>query len=135
MTRSKNEDIQYGLKSEKHMLPLLQKKFGKELERSRKPYSPYDYRKKGVRVELKSRTNASHKYPTTMISLSKVRFAENYNGKYYFVFKFTDKTLYIRYDEETFMEFDVGTGGRSDRGTTEHNTYVYIPVAELKELH
>jgi hypothetical protein len=97
-------------------------------------YSPYDFRAKGVLVELKSRTNASEKYPTTMVGLSKVQFAQNCRGKYYFVFKFTDGAEYIRYREETFRQFTTGIGGRSDRGKVESNTYVYIPVDALKDF-
>jgi hypothetical protein len=82
MARSKSEDLAYGLAKEEQMITQLQEKFGAELERSTKPYSPYDFRAEGVRVELKSRTNASEKYPTTMVGLSKVQFAQNYRGEY-----------------------------------------------------
>jgi hypothetical protein len=133
-SRSKNEDIEYGLKSEEQVLPILKKKFGSELERSKKQYSPYDYRKSGVRVELKTRNNTSHQYPTTMVGMTKVAFAKHYYGKYYFVFKFTDKTLYIRYDETKFAEYETRLGGRSDRGRIESSQYIYIPVDALKEF-
>jgi hypothetical protein len=51
-----------------------------------------------------------------MVGMNKVTFAKRYYGKYYFVFKFTDKTLYLRYDAAKFAEYEVGLGGRSDRG-------------------
>jgi hypothetical protein len=134
MPTKKQEDIEKGLNSEEKLLPKLQKKFGSELERSTDKYSPYDFRKKGVRIELKTRNNASNRYPTTMIGLSKVRHAESFSGKYYFFFAFTDGIKYIRYDEDVFREFQIGLGGRSDRGKVESNTYVYIPVDALKDF-
>lgn len=132
--RTKTKDIAFGLGQEKELLNKLQKKFGEKLEISKKQYSPYDYRMKGIRVELKSRTNTKNQYPTTMIGKNKIKFANRFYGKNYFVFNFSDGIYYIRYDEDKFANYDVGTGGRADRGCIEQNQYIFIPVDDLKKL-
>lgn len=134
MPRSKTQDISYGLESEQEMLPRLQEKFGEDLVRSAKQFSPYDYRMTGVRVELKTRNNTSDRYDTTMVGVNKMVFAKNFYGKYYFVFAFTDGVKYIRYNEDKFKHYEQKEGGRWDRGRVESNNYVYIPVADLKDL-
>jgi hypothetical protein len=97
-------------------------------------YSPYDYRKNGVRIELKTRNNSSDRYPTTMIGLSKVRHAESFSGKYYFSLRLQMASSTFDMMKTCFQEFQTGLDWRSDRGTVESNTYVHIPVDALKDF-
>ena len=132
---NRTRDIEFGTRSEQKMLTVLQEKLkNPHLKKESDKYALYDYYSKHMRVELKTRRNKSDAYPTTMIGLNKVRDAEIFDGEYYYIFKFDDKTMWIKYNEKKFMNFDVGGGRRSDRGGIEEGVYVYIPIEYLKEL-
>src|SRR5271155_2779175 len=127
--RSFNEDLKTGKAAEKDILSTLKKTLDdKQIEIVPGMYSKFDYESPSRRIELKCRTNSSTKYNTTMISLSKVYDAENYDGDYYFVFKFTDKLMMIEFDEKQFKKFERNIIVRKDRGLDESNTYVMLPI-------
>jgi hypothetical protein len=70
-----------------------------------------------------------------MIGLSQIKWAnENYPAEFYFAFSFTDGLFYIKYDSKVFSKFEVGEGGRFDRGRPELNQYCFIPVEHLVKL-
>ena len=100
-------------------------------------YAPFDFRtkNKSTFIELKTRMNAKNKYPTTMVSQSKVNIAKEYpKKKFVFCFKFTDGLYYIQYEKELFDTFEMSQGGRNDRGREEYNTYCFIPVSKLTKI-
>jgi hypothetical protein len=133
--RTKQEDIKNGLKSEKAILPLLKKKFNDDsIVKTTDKYCVYDFEGKHCRIEVKTRTNEYNRYPTTLLGSNKVYNAESFQGEYYFVFVFTDKAYYIKYDAELFDSFDVKDGGRSDRGMQETSKYYFVPIIELQPL-
>ena len=134
-TRTFSNDYKFGTTNELKLLPVIQKVLkDKKITRSENQFSSYDYKSKTKRIELKSRFNASYKYPTTMISLSKVDDAESYDGDYYFFFHFTDKLTFIKYDKDQFDEYERKIMGRSDRGRLESNNYVLIPINDLSTV-
>lgn len=101
------------------------------------PYAPFDFRTKNKKIfiELKTRNNTKDKYPTTMVSQSKVNIAKEYPKKtFIFCFKFTDGLYYIYYDKDLFDTFETSQGGRTDRGRDEFNTYCFIPVHKLLKM-
>lgn len=128
----KQIDLQTGLSGENQILPIINKKFGTTFSRTGK-YCTYDFESNNVRVELKTRNNSSNKYPTTLFGANKIEDIDN-DYEYYFVFKFTDKIMYIQYDEELFRTFSSGRGGRNDRGREEYKQYYFIPISELETL-
>ena len=133
MTTKKAQDIAFGLNSEEEMINILNAKFNTNVIKL-DTFNPFDFETKTRLIELKSRKNLSSKYPTTMIGDNKIIEAEKQNKKVYFVFKFTDKIKYIRYNKSRFDKFQRRVGGRSDRNCIESNTYCYIPIDELKNL-
>ena len=132
-----NSDYEWGKAREIECLPQIRDFFNPELKITKKTYAPYDYWAKGLRVELKSRTNSRTAYNCTLISLTKVEFAK---GKpkidSYFVFDFKDaySLYYIKYDEKLFKTFKITEKIRLDRGKLEKNYYVNIPIYKLKEM-
>ena len=129
-------DYAFGVSNEEDALASI-RKFDATLQRSTNKFSPFDYLNESntVFVELKTRTNARDKYPTTMLPFSKVKIAEkNPMNAYYFVFKYTDGIYYIKYDKDRFASYEVRQGGRFDRGCPELNQYIYIPVTDLVQL-
>ena len=133
--RSEENDVAFGTQNENDVMPKLS--FFGDIMRMDDPYAPFDFRtkNKSTFIELKSRTNAKNKYPTTMVSQSKVDIAKQYpKKKFVFCFKFTDGLYYIQYYKELFDTFETSQGGRTDRGKAEYNNYCYIPVSKLLTL-
>lgn len=125
-----------GLDAEAHFYPTF-KRFFPTLQRIANPYSPFDYETedKQTFLELKARTFAHNKYPTTMIGQNKVNCAKAYPDRtYYFAFAFTDGLYWIKYDPELFKTFQVKQGGRYDRGRAEISQYCYIPIEHLSPV-
>lgn len=128
-------DYEFGVSQEDKMLANLQDKFGKDLCKATSKTSPVDFYSDTVIVELKTRRNTYRKYPTTMISKSKIDFMMRQNTKKcYCVFKFTDGVYYIPINSDTVQKFSLGRGGRVDRGAPEFNIYYYIPINLLSKF-
>lgn len=128
------DDLKFGLEQEELLLDLLQTHFKCGLTKTTNKSSWYDYSFGNNYYELKSRNNDSKKYPTTMIGYNKVIEAEKVKGDVYFIFNFTDKVLYIKYDKDVFDKFEIKKGGRYDRGKVEERQYIYIPVDSLEQI-
>lgn len=124
-------DYSFGSKVEIDVMPLLSNKFGdiRQLDK----YSRFDYEGDNILIELKSRRNTKDKYPTTMISQSKIDYLKKTNKRGVFCFQFTDGLYSIEYSD-IFNGFSVGQGGRWDRGRPEINQYCYIPVGLLEKI-
>ena len=133
MKRTFQEDYDFGMKGEVDTITAL-RTLNPTLMKTKDKYDPFDFVNDNydVFVELKTRNNTKDKYPTTMISYSKILHAKkNPDRDYYFAFKFFDGIYYIKYNAELFATFTVGEGGRFDRGFDEINQYIYIPVENL----
>lgn len=90
---------------ENNIYPLLNKKWDCDLYRSNDIFDVFDFcdNNKKIIVEIKGRNTPSNKYKETIISYNKVQ--EGYRKidegyKVYFVFVFTDKTMYIELKED-----------------------------------
>jgi hypothetical protein len=128
----KQDDIVFGKKHEDLVMPKLAV-FG-EIMKMEDEFCPFDFRtkNKSTFIELKTRTNTRSKYPTTMVSQSKVDIAKQYpKKKFIFCFNFIDGLYYIPYSKEVFDEFEIAGGSRITKGVHEHNIYCYIPVDKL----
>ena len=126
-------DYKFGMTGEGVVLDTI-KVFDPSLQKT-SVYHPFDFVGTTSFVELKTRRNKKDKYPTTMISQSKIEYAmKNAGFDYYFCFLFEDGLYYIKFNKEKFAGFEVRNGGRYDRGRVEENSYCYIPVSELTLL-
>jgi hypothetical protein len=131
----KDDDIAFGKKHEDLVMPKLSV-FG-EVVKMEDQFSPFDFRtkNKSTFIELKTRTNHKDKYPTTMVSQSKVEIAKQYpKKKFIFCFNFTDGLYYITYNKELFDTFEISRGSRITKGVHESNIYCYIPVCMLQKV-
>lgn len=125
-----------GTAAEDYYIPTFQHHLP-TLEKITNPYHPFDFKTAddSTFVELKARTFAHDKYPTTMVGQNKVDCARLSPSKtYYFAFSFTDGLYWIRYDPVLFKTFPVKQGGRTDRGRAEVSLYCYIPIQHLTPL-
>ena len=123
-----------GRDAETHYFPVFQTLIP-DLQRIDHPYALFDYESPDTKIELKARTIAHNKYPTTMVGENKVRVAEgDPSCAYYFAFAFTDGLYWIKYDKDLFLTFDVREGGRYDRGRPELRPYRYIPITALTKV-
>ena len=112
--RSKGDDYAFGMTHEATILPKLQCHWGDEanIRNTKEKYStdfcPYDFESDmDSSWEVKSRRIRKHAYATTLLGVNKVR---DVTTPQYFVFVYTDKMCYIRYDKElfdTFMTTDI----------------------------
>lgn len=134
--RSFQEDYRYGMEKEDIMETKLRLIFNDESITNTKTlygdqFFKWDFESKdGKKWELKSRRNAKNKYSTTIIPCHKKT-----EGVLYYVFEFTDRICYIKYDEKLFNTFEIRTiqvyrQGRYDP-PTEH---FLIPVNLLIDI-
>ena len=128
------EDEKYGDENEIQYLDILKSQFGEDVTKIKNKYSTFDFTSESYIYELKSRRNTKNKYPTTMIGLNKLESAKKQNKTVIFIFDFTDKKCYWKYNEKEFKKCNVQVGGRCDRGYVESSMYVYIPIDLLTDF-
>jgi len=121
-------DYQYGEQQQKHIKPLLEKHFGFLTEGQR--YSKYDFENEDICIEVKSRKNRHDAYPNTLLTANKIT---DTNKTIIFIFNFTDKIMYIKYDREQFCKYEAKMFSRS-RQMWDEKIYIYIPIEDLKEF-
>jgi hypothetical protein len=106
--RTFKNDLNFGLKNEIEILPILNNHFIDENIKNTKDiynnsFHKYDFEGENIILELKTRRNLKNKYSTTLIPTHKMI---KTNKDHYFVFKFIDKCCYIKYDLELFKSFN-----------------------------
>lgn len=132
--RTFQDDYELGKTKEDETLATLRIKIP-DLRKDANKFALFDYYNTTTYVELKTRTFAHDKYPTTMVGYNKVQVAESNPDKtYYFAFAFTDGLYWVEYDKDKFGTYEVKQGGRWDRGRPELNQYCYIPIGDLTKL-
>jgi len=121
--KAKNEEI--------NLLPKIIEKFNINISLT-KNMDRFDYENKDFLIELKTRNNESNKYPSTIISTSKINYGLKINKQMIFIFKFIDCIKYIEYDEKLFKNYENKYfKSRTDRGKDEYNYYTFIPIKDL----
>ena len=123
------KEYEEGRKSELDVLPIIANYFGRELKTYPEVYAKYDYHDSNTNYELKSRRFQFDKYPTTMITLDKTANTES-DKDLIFIFNFTDKITYIKYDKEKFAKYEVKEFSRWDR-QDKPKQHLYIPITDL----
>lgn len=123
------KDLEFGHKEEIRIKTILEKYFG-ELKLLDK-YNPFDYENDEYLIELKSRRIAHNHYPTAMVNYSKILKTSNINKKRVIIFNYSDGLFYWYVDNN----FEIGKGGRRDRGVEEIHTMAFIKKETLKNLN
>ena len=126
------KDLILGIVGEETVLPKLRSYFKKNIRKSAGKYCKYDYiDEDGTLYELKTRRCMSSTFPTTMLPVHKVVDG----AEQYFIFNFTDKVMYAKYEKDTFASFEV-SGVVDGRYTYERQavSHYYIPLASLTVL-
>ena len=126
------KDTEFGLLNECSFLDKLKTKFDTTIEQSKCKVCPYDFSSDKYIIELKTRRNTKTQYPTTMIGLNKINKLQQHNKTILLCFRFTDVDSYYEYNPNDTLE--IKKGGRWDRGKTEINDYVYIPIELLTDF-
>jgi hypothetical protein len=89
----------------------------------------------GAYVEIKTRKNASNRYPTYMMSANKwkkaIQWAEQTKVPFFLFVKFTDGVYGVKLKKNYKIEL----GGRYDRGdSADVEKCVFIPMEEFKKI-
>ena len=122
-------------KEEINLLPEIIKKFNINIDLTKNNMDRFDYENNQILIELKTRNNISNKYPSTIISTSKINYGLKMNKKMIFIFKFIDCIKYIEYDKELFKKYENKYfNSRSDRDVKEYNYYTFILIKDLKNF-
>jgi hypothetical protein len=126
-------DYLKGKKIEDELYLEIKKKFNLEnLKQSENKYDKFDYYDDEYYIELKSRNCNSDKYNDIFFNYTKILYGLNHYKKMIFIFKFLDKTLYIKYDKLLFDKYLVKRiNNRNDRGTNEFIMCIFIPVKDM----
>ena len=122
-------DMEFGFKEEIKVKEELEKYFGilKLLEK----YSTFDYENEKFLIELKSRRIKHDKYPTAMVNYSKILKTANSKKRRIIIFNYTDGLFYWEVNSE---EYEIGKGGRKDRGEEEVYVMAFVKKECLKPL-
>jgi hypothetical protein len=124
-------DLQFGLAKETPILNILEKHFNNKIEKCIDQWSHYDGFSENMKYEIKTRRNKKHAYPTTIISLNKIK----PEGDLTFVFQFTDQLCYIKYDEEKFSHYEKqDISAYRGRGSLTSIPHFLIPVEDLTDI-
>lgn len=123
-------DFDNGIKSEKLILKQLRIYFDRDIKPTKYPYSKYDFYDRENLYELKTRNTKINDFDTTLIAEDKII---NTPKSQYFIFSFTDKLGYIKYDKDIFKTFPVKVFQRGKRIDYEDypKKYIYIPTTSL----
>jgi hypothetical protein len=130
--RTFKEDYELGIKSEDVVLEKIKNYFSDDtIKKSESRVSRYDYKSETSLYELKTRTNACKKFPTTLLPKNKV-FGDNH----IFLFQFTDGLYFLRYSRELFDTFECKPFRRIQRAdyNDKEALYYYIPVDSLTHI-
>ncbi len=137
--RSVAGDVAFGLASEETHKTKIAGFVGCDLTKDNNRYAPFDYynNDKTIYCELKTRRIPHNKYPTCLISESKVLKAQSDPTKtYYFFWAYEDGLFYLKYNPAVWSQFEVGPfkrWDRIDRVEKPHRHY-FIPYESLVRI-
>jgi hypothetical protein len=134
---SKNEDLEFGLRSEEKNKASLESFFGMGLKKTGK-FDPMDYTNETqtIFIEMKTRRIKHNQYPTALIGKNKVDFCKSSDATCYFVYVYLDGMFYVKYDQELFATFECADFERGWRegGIQPKQLFYYIPHEHLAPL-
>jgi hypothetical protein len=123
------KDMEFGFKEEIRIKSILEEYFG-ELKVLDK-YNSFDYENEEYLIELKSRRIPHNKYDTAMVNYSKILRTSNINKKRVIIFNYSDGLFYWYINND----YDIGKGGRNDRGEVEVHIMAFIKKELLQNLN
>jgi hypothetical protein len=131
------DTFKFGKEHEEKFAETFKAKFDKNLEKTKKRYSLFDFTSEDTYLELKSRRCGSATYKDTMVGKNKFDFAEKLENKsVYFCFSFTDGLFYWKYDKEQLALITFKKGGfRNPSGRWEIKDYAFIPINLLVNIN
>ena len=132
MVNKYSKDYDFGIANENNLLCTIKSYFDNDLECCADQYSVVDFTSDTTNIELKSRRIKHNKYDTAMIGKNKIDYLLNDNKRGYIVYKYIDGLYYVEINKENVNRFNLGIGGRYDRGKNEVSEIYYIPVEMLK---
>jgi hypothetical protein len=121
----------YGKQMEQKVLPVIRSYFNQDIQASVSDFARHDFFDEEQLYELKSRTNPLRKYPTTMITENKMT---DIDKPLMLLFNFTDCLAYIKYDAETFKQYEKKSFSRANVDWDE-KPHLYIPIEHLSVIH
>jgi hypothetical protein len=123
-------DLKTGLSNEKLVLKILRAYFNRDIRHTKYAYSKYDFYDTENLYELKTRNNLFNTFKTTLIAEDKIIDTPK---SQYFIFSYTDKLAYIKYDKDVFKNFEIKPFCRDERidYTDNLKNYIYIPIDTL----
>jgi hypothetical protein len=138
--RSLANDLKMGMSNEETVLDVIKKQWPNEnnikntKEIYNNEYHPYDFESEsGTTWELKSRRNSKWAYNTTIIKCHKMRHEQT--ADQYFIFKFTNRICYIKYERELFDTFQTSMRYAPRQGKNEiPELHIDIPVELLIDI-
>ena len=134
MVNKYSKDYDFGIANENNLLCTIKSYFDNDLECCADQYSVVDFTSANTNIELKSRRIKHNKYDTAMIGKNKIDYLLNDNKRGYIVYKYIDGLYYVEINKENVNRFNLGKGGRWDRGKEEVSDIYYIPIDMLKSI-
>lgn len=127
-----NNELNIGLTNEKKVFDYLKENnIEKNIRKSKNQFSLFDFKTNRKLIEVKSRTNKSTNYPTTIVGFNKIKHIIKYGKKATFYFLFTDGLYSWDFKEGNYT---ISAGGRTDRGRNEIKQYCYIDINNLIKI-
>jgi len=81
----KKNDLNFGLEQEMKIKETIENFFNIKIKKSKNKFCKYDFKGKGVRIELKSRRINSDAYPTTLLCKTKIDYYNKIKDKKKFI--------------------------------------------------
>jgi hypothetical protein len=129
MIRSLGNDLKFGLSKEQGVIDRLKSHFGDDtILKTEDRFCLYDAIGKDYKYEIKSRRNSKTAYPTTIIPVHKAI------PDTIFVFNFTDKMCYIKYDADLFSTFTTQKIYAERYNATPPTLHFHIPISHLIDI-
>lgn len=129
MIRSLGNDLKFGLSKEQDVINQLKTHFEDDtIIKTEDKFCLYDAIGKDYKYEIKSRRNSKTAYPTTIIPVHKGI------PSTVFVFNFTDKMCYIKYDEDLFKTFTTQMIYADRYNATPPSLHFLIPINLLIDI-
>lgn len=126
-----NKDLHYGITREDEIYKILMLKHTSVIKLDK--FNKYDFLADGIFYEVKSRRNTSQEYKTTIIGTNK---RPTKKLAVVFIFFFTDKIMFVKYDEELFKTFKITKKYLYDRHTITENYEIPINLLlPIENIH
>lgn len=126
-----------GKKAETDRKSIVDAICGVSLTPTPERFAPWDFESATVVAELKTRTNSSRDYDTTLIDYIKIERALQEKRDVYFCFNFTDCVMYCKFSKERFEKYRTHTFAlvcETDSGHEMGNREVSKADPSLKRL-